>query len=122
MGKTSSPPRVRFIVYYIIPQFTNKKPTIYNTDLQNQVDNLKSRDITIMFVFEEEFNKTLNKQEKMKLRDVSIKVAFNFEQGRKLYKWLKITKESFALNFLYWPRWNLRGNRAKDGDHMIGSM
>lgn len=28
-----------------------------------------------MFVFEEEFNKTLNKQEKMKLRDVSIKVA-----------------------------------------------
>lgn len=76
-----------------------------------------------MFVFEEEFNKTLNKQEKMKLRDVSIKVAFNFEQERKLYKWLKITgKESFALNFLYWPRWNLRGNRAKDGDHMIGSM
>ena len=122
MGKTSSPPRVRFIVYYIISQFPNKKPTIYNTDLQNQVDNLKSRDITIMFVFEEEFNKTLNKQEKMKLRDVSIKVAFNFEQERKLYKWLKITKESFALNFPYWPRWNLRGNRAKDSDNMIGSM
>ena len=37
-----------------------------------------------MFVFEEEFNKTLNKQEKMKLRDVSIKAAFNFEQERKL--------------------------------------
>lgn len=86
------------------------------------MDNLKSRDITIMFVFEEEFNKTLNKQEKMKLRDVSIKVAFNFEQERKLYKWLKITKESFGLNFLYRPRWNLRGNRAKDCDNMIGSM
>ena len=122
MGKTRSPPRVRFIVYYIISQFPNKKPTIYNTDLQNQVDKLKSRDITIMFVFEEEFNKTLNKQEKMKLRGVSIKVAFNFEQERKLYKWLKITKESFGLNFLYWPRWNLRSKKARDSDNMIGSM
>ena len=109
----------QFIISFLSFQTKNRQ---FTTDLQNQVDKLKSRDITIMFVFEEEFNKTLNKQEKMKLRDVSIKAAFNFEQERKLYKWLKITKESFAPNFLYWPRWNLRGNRAKDSDNMIGSM
>ena len=48
----------------------------------------------------------------MKLRDVLIKVHFklNKKEKRKLHKRLKITKESFGLTFLSWPRWNLRGN------------
>lgn len=59
----------QFIILFLSFQTKNRQLT---TDLQNQRDKLKSRDVTVMFVLEEESNKNPKQP-----RENEIKRCFN---------------------------------------------